>query len=191
MATHRIITLGTACVVVLLAGCGNEAPTGASNSSERSAGAAGQASDNAAASPSRAAASVEADLAAIAEFNRRYVQAINDGDIDALAALTTEGHMMLMPNRPPLVGKDANIEAMAGVFEQGDIDEAWMPEETVVAGDWAYQRGTFTVGFRPTGDEGEARNTVGSFLRIYSRQPDGEWRMIRDMFNTYPVPGGD
>jgi len=166
MATHRIVNLSAAFAVALVAACSNESPTAG-------------------------AGSEEADLAAIAEFNRRYVQAINDGDIDALAALTTEDHMMLMPNRPPLVGKDANIDAMAGVFEQSDIDEAWMPEETVVAGDWAYQRGTFTVGFRPKGDDGESSNTTGSFLRIYHRQPDGEWRMTRDMFNTYPAPEGD
>jgi ketosteroid isomerase-like protein len=33
---------------------------------------------------------------------------------------------------------------------------------------------------------GTARTTSGSFLRIYRRQPDGSWRMTRDMFNTGP-----
>jgi ketosteroid isomerase-like protein len=127
----------------------------------------------------------DADRAAIEDFNAHYVQAINDGDIDALAALTTDDHIMLAPNRPPLVGKEANIEAMARVFDQTEIDEEWVPLETVVAGDWAYQRGTFSVGARPRGETGEMRVVSGSFLRIYRRQPNGAWRMIRDMFNTY------
>ena len=55
--------------------------------------------------------SLEEDLAAIAEFNRRYLEAINREDIDALSRLTTEGPIMLLPNRPPIVGKAANDEA--------------------------------------------------------------------------------
>jgi ketosteroid isomerase-like protein len=128
------------------------------------------------------------DLAAIAEFNQRYLQSINDGDIDTLSSLTTEDHIMMPPNRPPLIGKEANDAANGRVFEQFDIDETWTPVETVVAGDWAYQRGTFTVAATPKAG-GETRNTSGNFLRIYRRQPDGSWRMIRDMFNSDQPPG--
>jgi ketosteroid isomerase-like protein len=137
----------------------------------------------------QATPSAEADLAAIGEFNQRYLQAINDGDIETLSSLTTEGHIMLIPNRPPIVGKEAKIEAMSRVFEQFDIDETWTPVETVVAGGWAYQRGTFTVAATPKAG-GETRNTSGNFLRIYQRRPDGSWRMIRDMFNSVHPPGG-
>ena len=123
------------------------------------------------------------DLAAIAAFNERYLAAINNEDIAALSALTTEGHIMLMPNRPPLVGKAANDEVNGRVFEQFDFDESWAPVETVVAGDWAYQRGTFTTVATPRAG-GQALTFTGNFLRIYQRQPDGSWRMTRDMFNS-------
>ena len=33
---------------------------------------------------------------------------------------------------------------------------------------------------------GAARTSGGAFLRIYRRQPDGSWRMTRDMFNSGP-----
>lgn len=127
---------------------------------------------------------LEQDLAAIADFNARYLQAINDEDIAALRALTTDGHIMLPPNRKPIVGKAANDELNGRAFAQFDFAETWDPEETVVAGDWAYQRGTFEVVATPKpGGEG-ARTVTGSFLRIYQRQPRGEWRMTRDMFNS-------
>lgn len=135
-----------------------------------------------------AADSMQADLAAIAEFNRRYVQAINDGDIDTLAELTTDDHIMLAPNRPPLEGKAALVGAMTRAFEQTEIDESWTPVETVIDGDLAYQRGTYVVRSRPKGSDAEMRATSGSFLRIYRRQPNGEWRMTRDVFNSYPPP---
>lgn len=131
--------------------------------------------------------SLEADLAAIADFNRRYVAAINDGDIETLSSLTTEDHIMLTPNRAPVIGKAANDAANARVFEQFDIDETWTPVETVVAGDWAYQRGTYSVAATAK-EGGPTRNTTGNFLRIYRRQADGEWRMIRDMFNSDRPP---
>jgi ketosteroid isomerase-like protein len=55
--------------------------------------------------------------------------------------------------------------------------------ETVIDGNLAYQRGSFTVIATPKAG-GAARTTAGSFLRIYRRQPDGSWRMSRDMFNA-------
>jgi ketosteroid isomerase-like protein len=128
------------------------------------------------------AASTAADEAAIAEFNRRYVQAINDGDLGTLASLTTEGHMMISSGGPPLTGKQALVDAMRRLFETTDIDESWAPEETVVSGDLAYQRGTFVVVAKPKAGGTETRMT-GNFLRIY-RKIDGAWFMVRDSFNA-------
>ena len=131
---------------------------------------------------------LEEDLAAIAAFNERYLRSINEEDIATLSSLTTEGHIMLAPNRPPIIGKAANDEANGRAFERFDFDETWTPVETVVSGDWAHQRGTFTVVATPKA-AGDRRETSGNFLRIYQRQPNGEWRMIRDMFNSdHPPP---
>jgi uncharacterized protein (TIGR02246 family) len=120
--------------------------------------------------------------AAIADFNRQYLEAINTGDIDALAALTTEDHMMISSGGPPLTGKQALVDSMTGAFERFDFDESWAPVETVAAGDVAYQRGTFVVNATPKAG-GEAVHMTGNFLRIYRRQPDGRWFMTRDNFN--------
>ena len=125
----------------------------------------------------------DADVTAIAEFNRQYLQAINDGDIDLLASLTTEDHMMISSGGEPLTGKEALVNAMTGAFERFEFDESWTPEETVVSGDLAYQRGTFVVVARPK-DGRDASRTTGNFMRIYRRQPDGSWFMVRDMFNS-------
>ena len=130
---------------------------------------------------------LEADLAAIAEFNRRYLKAINDGDIATLSSLTTEDHIMITPGRPPIVGKAANDAANGRAFQQFKIDETWTPIETVVSGDLAYQRGTYTVAATPKAG-GNTTRTSGHFLRIYRRQADGTWRMTRDTFNSEQQP---
>jgi ketosteroid isomerase-like protein len=166
---RRAIVLAAAALVI--AGCAPDAGDSGGGSVKGTAGG------------SAAATSEAADIAAIMAFNERYVGAINDGDAATLASLTTDGHIMLLPGREPIVGKAANDAANAGLFEQFDIDEHWYPEETRVAGDWAFQRGRFTVAATPkTG--GAPSTTTGYFLRIYERQPNGEWRMTRDMFNS-------
>ena len=127
-------------------------------------------------------ASTAADEAAIAEFNRTYLRAINDGDIDTLAALTTDGHMMISSGGPPLTGKQALVDAMTRAFQTTDFDESWAPEETVISGDLAYQRGTFVVVAKPKAGGQESR-VAGNFLRIY-RKIGGAWFMVRDSFNS-------
>lgn len=125
----------------------------------------------------------EDDLAQITAFNARYLQSINDEDIATLSSLTTDGHVMLPPNSEPVVGKSANDAMNGGAFQRYEFRETWTPVETVVDGDLAFQRGTFTTIATPKG-EGERLEVSGSFMRIYQRQPDGEWRMTRDMFNS-------
>jgi ketosteroid isomerase-like protein len=131
---------------------------------------------------------LEQDLAAITEFNRRYLKAINDGDIATLSRLTDDDHIMITPGRPPTIGKAANDAANGRAFQQVKIDETWTPIETVVSGDLAYQRGTYTVAATPKAG-GNTTKTSGHFLRIYRRQPNGEWRMTHDTFNSVPEPG--
>jgi len=128
--------------------------------------------------------SLDEDLAAITAFNKRYLGSINDEDIATLSALTTEGHVMIAPNRAPIVGKKANDELNGGAFKQFNFDESWTPIETVVSGNLAFQRGTYTTAVTPK-DGGDKREISGTFLRIYQRQSNGEWRMTRDTFNSY------
>ena len=127
---------------------------------------------------------LDEDLAAITAFNKRYLGAINDEDIATLSSLTTEGHVMIAPNRAPIVGKKANDELNGVAFERFAFDENWTPIETVVSGDLAFQRGTYTTAVTPK-DGGDKREISGTFLRIYQRQSNGEWRMTRDTFNSY------
>ena len=131
---------------------------------------------------------LEEDLAAIAAFNEKYLKALNDEDIQTLSSLTTEEHILISSGRPPTVGKAANDAANARVFKQFDIVETWTPLETVVDGNLAYQRGTFTVEATPRAG-GATTKTSGNFLRIYKRFPDIGWRMVRDMFNSAPQAG--
>src|SRR5262245_55758910 len=127
--------------------------------------------------------SFEDDLAAISGFNERYLASINNEDIASLSALTTDGHVMLPPNQEPVVGKAANDAMNGGAFDRYEFSETWQPADTVIDGNLAFQRGTFTTIATSRGD-GDRLEVSGSFMRIYQRQANGEWRMTRDMFNS-------
>ena len=127
-----------------------------------------------------------ADLAAITAFNARYLKSINDGDIATLSSLTDADHMMISPGRPPVSGKAANDATNGRTFEQFKIVETWAPLETIIDRNLAYQRGTFTVAATPKAG-GATHTTQGKFVRIYQRQPDGSWRMTRDVILSDPA----
>jgi ketosteroid isomerase-like protein len=123
------------------------------------------------------------DLAGITDFNKHYLQAINDGDFATLSRMTTPDHIMMVPGVPAFVGKIDNDKANRRSLEQFRVVESWTPLETVIDGRLAFQRGTFTSAL--AAKDGEAKRTVvGKFLRVYRREGDGPWSMYIDMFSS-------
>ena len=51
-------------------------------------------------------------LAAVVSF----IDCINRGDLDGLGALMSEDHRLVVLDEPPLVGRDANLDAWDGYF---------------------------------------------------------------------------
>ena len=133
-------------------------------------------------------ANVESDLAAIERTNALTLQALNEGDLDLLNQMTAENHIMMIPGRPPLEGRAAVVEANANLISSWNIVERWMPIETIVSGDYAWQRGEFDINMTPKRDGVEPIVSLGKYLHIYERQDDGSWLMIRDMFSDNGDP---
>lgn len=125
----------------------------------------------------------EADLAAILETNRLTLQALNSNDLELLNSLVAENHIMMLPGRGDLAGREAITAANRNLVESWTNVENWTPQETEVFGDFAYQRGTFDLTLTPKKAGVRAIRSKGKYLHIYQRQKDGRWLMIRDMFS--------
>jgi ketosteroid isomerase-like protein len=123
------------------------------------------------------------DLAALEKYDKLWLHAINNGDIEALSALTAAEHITFPSGRPPVVGRAANDAVNALTFDQYRVNEHWYPDETVVFGDFAFERGAFTSDATPKAG-GETVRFSGNYLRILRRQPDGGWKMIREMASS-------
>ena len=110
------------------------------------------------------------------------------GDTVSYISLWDEDGIKMGPNKPAVQGRPA-IEklkrkgAQKWNYESQDIKI----EETRVAGDWGFARGTYT-GTLTSKSGSKTINVDGKYLTIFKRQADGSWKIFRDCFNSNVPP---
>ena len=116
--------------------------------------------------------------------------AFQKGDAEAIAQAYTEDAEWYVPEVPVIKGRPAIARAWkANVGSGGNrlrIDVA----EVEQSGNRAHEVGRFTI----SGPDG-AVLSAGKYIVIWARQPDGEWKTRRDIFNwdippRQPEPNG-
>lgn len=139
--------------------------------------------------PAAEAASQADDVAAIKAGIGEILAAYNTGDAAAVAAFYTDDAIEFPPNAPATVGKEAIQLDIQTLFDQFTIKFGLEVVEVEVAGDWAFSRGSHTLTLTPkTG--GEPTEDSGKWIEILKRQPDGGWKIYRNMYNSdQPLPG--
>lgn len=116
----------------------------------------------------------------------RFSDAFNRGDVAALAAMYDTGAVVLAPNAPPMHGRQ-NIEAFwAGAKQQGFKTVNLVVNSVELIGAHAIELGSYTLVVQPPG-QGEITDR-GKYMVVWRRQPDGTWKLYRDMFNTSMPP---
>ena len=130
----------------------------------------------------------EADLRAIDLVRDAHVAALNKGDAAAWVAQFTEDGVQMPPNAPANVGK-ANIHSWSqGLLAHFRVQFSLAVEEVRVLGDWALERGSFTISLSGKAG-GPDMKDVGKYITLYQRRPEG-WRMARDIWNSNTPPPG-
>jgi uncharacterized protein (TIGR02246 family) len=129
--------------------------------------------------------SEQADRLAIRALRDAWVAAVARGDARALADLVTDDYEVWAHATPALAGPDVVVTAMSAALTKYAITQSYEPVETVVAGDWAFQRGIERIRGVPR-DGGPAHEVVQRALLILRRGEDGRWRYARGMTNGLP-----
>jgi ketosteroid isomerase-like protein len=119
--------------------------------------------------PSRAAL-MEADRA----FNSATTARRMDGWIEYFAE---EGAMIRSAGT--VTGRAAIRDVMAKTFADTSFTLTWEPDQADASGDLAYTNGHFTARFRDA--KGQAQVRTGRYLTVWKRQPDGSWKVVRDI----------
>ena len=135
-------------------------------------------------SDSSTTATVDQDRAGINQTRSAYVAAWNGADADQMANLYTPDALVLYPNQPAVVGRSAILvyfKAFFAEFTQEDFE--LISEEIEIVGPWAFDRGTYRWRGVPR-PGGDPVSDHGKYLVILQRQPDGSWKVARDMDNS-------
>jgi uncharacterized protein (TIGR02246 family) len=119
----------------------------------------------------------------------KYAASLGASDADAWSTLWTEDGVQLPPDAPPVVGRVAIREKLRSVLAQFRFDMRIRTEEVRTAGDWSFARGSYAATLTPKAG-GAALPIDGKFVTIFLRQPDGSWRIYRDIFNSNTPPPG-
>lgn len=122
-------------------------------------------------------------------IRRETEAAENDESVDRMRVHMAEDVVMMAPNMPPVTGAANAAEAMRQFFGAFEVQIRYTSTEIVVAGDWAFDRGTYSQTLTPKRG-GAAHNETGKYLWLYRRAPDGSWKQARVIWNgSDPLPG--
>ena len=129
------------------------------------------------------------DLQAIARVREAHVAALCTGDAAAWAAQFTDDGVQMPPNTPANFGRDAIQGWCGGFMDLFQLEFALGVEEVHALGEWAFERGTYTIGLKPKRG-GPSMQDAGKYITVYQRKPGTGWRMARDIWNSSaPLPG--
>jgi uncharacterized protein (TIGR02246 family) len=131
----------------------------------------------------------EAELKAIDRVREAHVAALNAGDAAGWVEQFADDGVQMPPNAPANTGK-AMIEAWSRPFlGHFRVRFALEVAEVRVAGEWAFERGGYTIELLPK-EGGPAMQDAGKYITIYQRKPGHPWRMARDIWNSNAPPPG-
>jgi len=122
------------------------------------------------------------DQRAIAALRAAWTNAVAARNPDALKDLLTDDYEVWPQGAAPLIGPAAAAAAMRGAVERFDIVQSFEPIETVIAGDWAFERGIERMTLTPR-EGGDKREIEQRTLLIERKGEDGKWKFARGMTN--------
>lgn len=123
----------------------------------------------------------DANVALVRTWTSRFLAR----DFEGLAAIYTEGAVLLPPNEPELSGR-VRIRAWFGNAPSVASYEPTIAQ-VEVRGDLAVARGSYAMTFTPKGASAPVTDR-GKWLEVRRKQPDGRWLIAVDIFNS-SVPG--
>lgn len=131
---------------------------------------------------------IDADLESIKQVREAHVAAVNHGDVDAWMAQYAEDAVQMPPNRSANIGR-RKIRPWADDFLRPFRSAAYalLVDEVQVAGDWAFERGSYKITLTNK-ERGGSVQDIGKYITIYQRQPGGGWAMARDIWNSNRLP---
>ena len=105
-------------------------------------------------------------------------------DLEAIVSYYTDDVVVMLPNMPVVVGKEAARELNRSMLDTPGYSAKWEPVKVEVAssGDIGYARGNYVLTIN--GANGVPVTDKGKYVEIWKKQADGEWKVAVEMFNS-------
>jgi uncharacterized protein (TIGR02246 family) len=129
----------------------------------------------------------ETDLDAIDKVRAAHVAALNAGDAETWAAQFTDDGVQMPPNAPANTGRKMIRSWSQGMLDHFRTQFALTVDEVRVYGEWAFERGGYTISLHPKGG-GSPMEDTGKYITVYQRKTEDSWLMARDIWNSSNPP---
>ena len=127
------------------------------------------------------------DDRAIDQVRIDFNAAFNAGDSKALGRLIDPDGVWMPPGKPAIVGKNKVVALYGAYFKTTRPTFELKPGQIQQSGKWAFLSGAFTR--METIKASQAKNKVsGHYLFVLKQQPDGSWKIARDIWNEEAKP---
>lgn len=122
--------------------------------------------------------------AAIRATDARWLAAAQAHDLEHTVSYWTDDVYLMPPGGPPVMGKDALRQYVAGAFAVPGFSISWVTDHVWVAksGDLAYATGTDAI--RITSPEGQPVVEHNKAVAVWRKEPDGSWKCAVDIWNS-------
>jgi len=127
----------------------------------------------------------DADAKAIRSLGEEFFEAVAAGDLDRRMATMDPRTIIMPPDRPSIVGGGEIRRLSSDYAAEYEEQCSLVYEEIETAGNWGFVRATVT-GTRTSKSSGRIEMVNLKNLWIVKRQPDGQWKFWRIMFNSIP-----
>jgi uncharacterized protein (TIGR02246 family) len=116
----------------------------------------------------------------IAKVKAAWIAALRAGDVGRLLGMVTDDVVAMHPNGKTTKGKQELGDDFRRFFAKFRMDQTAISEETVVAGEWAFDRASVSTKVTPIGG-GEPSQVNSEVIVILRRDADGFWKLARSV----------
>jgi uncharacterized protein (TIGR02246 family) len=123
--------------------------------------------------------------AAIEAANAEFSKAFARGDANALAAMYTADAIAFPPDSEMIRGNQAIGNFWKTTRDDGVRSATLTTVDVGRSGDVAYEVGNVSLTIQPAGKE--QTTAAAKYVVVWKRQPDGSWKLHRDIWNSVPA----
>jgi uncharacterized protein (TIGR02246 family) len=124
----------------------------------------------------------------IAKIREQWMREFNAKHLDGVVSLYASDGVFITGEGACIAGRTAVYDLYKSTFEVNNPDISLLSVKIEVSGDLAYDSGTYeeTIG-SVKNPSGPRPGNHGTYLMIFKRQPDGNWRIVEHMWAGRPV----